>query len=152
MTFSIEIVDSQKDIDEIYRLIENTPKELSIEELASVDESNIKAVLLEHMSESDNRLFKVVTHGKIVGVLGLGVAQYWWSSDNFLTNTITYVHPEHRTFALFNRFLNLMEDTATLLKLKLVVDFFGQDAKRKGQVVERRGGYRKIGISYLRDE
>jgi len=96
---------------------------------------------------SNNGMFVWENQGRIVGLLGLEVAQNWYSDKSFLADRVFFVRPGNPGVAL--SLLRKAVEIAKIRQMPLMMGVVsGKDAERKS-ILYRRVGMKFIGGNFV---
>ena len=123
----------EKDLEAVYDVLKEMHEEVGMSTWA-VEKSLRQIVnLLE-----EGVIFLAEISGRIVGTVGLGPSQWWYSEDFFLTDYWTFVRKGYRRSAIANELLKQAKEFAQRVNLPIAVAVLSPtDVPRKNALFKR---------------
>lgn len=135
---------TRHDIPGLVGLCENFIEEFS---LPPGDQAKIEAMLNWHLEHGF--LVTAMKNGDIIGVLALHPETYWYSDEQFVTDTVFYVHPRGRKSRAAQMLMEAGKEYAKELGLPMMLAVSsGGNVEKKDRFYERKGFSRIGGVFY----
>lgn len=109
----------------------------------------VAAVVDHHLAHG--KFFLALREDKIVGFLGVGIADYWWADASFVSDTAFYVDPDERGRGAAKHLILMAIKYAELLGYPLHIGIFNTsvDMVRTKTFLERLG-FQQVGYTMMR--
>lgn len=137
------------DVKPVGDFVVNCLEELQLDSVFPQDLQRIYKAIEENVE--DGAVFLYEECGIIKGVLAVGIASFWWSNKEFLTNTVFYVDPDLRSKRVANRLLENALKFKDLVGLPFVFNFTDKthNLGRKANYIKKKLGLKEMGISLM---
>lgn len=139
-----------EDLNQCVELALKIPEENDLDFFPKPDKTKVNQVLSELIN--NNTLIVYENNETIVGIFGVIIDTFWWTSEEMMTDVIFYIKPEFRSYNAYKRLLSAGEAFAKINKLPLALLFFTtKDTKRKFEMIKRRG-YKPVGFWVMKKD
>ena len=123
----------EKDLEEVFEVLREMHEEVGLSSL-SVEKTVHQIVTLFN----EGVIFLAVISGRIVGTMGIGPAQWWYSDDFYLTDYWTFVRKGYRRSMIASDLLQQAKDFAQKIEFPIAVAVLSPtDVPRKNALFRR---------------
>lgn len=95
--------------------------------------------IIDNWKEAPILIHKEDPEGDILGFVCLQMDKIWWNGQDFLSDYMWYIRPEHRGQGIFKKLVNAVKDLGKLNKIPVVLTFLshGDRTETKMKMFEK---------------